>query len=464
MHSLRRQLMTGLLGGFAALLAGGGTVVYLGVRDSLESRFDAALLLEALTIIGAIEQKDREVDIDFSDRFVREFGVQQAPKDFFQVFDQHGVSQGRSHSLDDESLPYRYGSLKEPLFWDLALDDGTPVGAIGIRFTPRYDGEQPEGMELVDATVVVAASRRDLDAILQRLRGIFVASGLALLVLAASVVVLVLRRGLRPLARLAEQAAQIDAASLQTRFPTGPMPVELQPICARLNDLLARLQESFERERRFNADLAHELRTPVAELRSQAELALRWPESVNAETHQQSLDIAVQMETLVSRMLALAHAEHSQLPVNREPVSPAALVEEALARHAGRIEERRLAIEKSMPEDARIDTDPVLMRAIVGNLLDNAVQYAAEGDRIRVGLDRSPGRFSLQVANAAGLLTAQDLDRMFDRFWRKDPARTSGERSGLGLSLSRSFAQMLGAQLTARLEGSRLVMTLAGPG
>jgi signal transduction histidine kinase len=84
--------------------------------------------------------------------------------------------------------------------------------------------------------------------------------------------------GLSPLNQLANQAASITADSLATRFPTEIWPGELTPISSRLNDLLERLEQSFERERRFSADLAHELRTPIAELRSLAELALKWPE------------------------------------------------------------------------------------------------------------------------------------------------------------------------------------------
>ena len=125
----------------------------------------------------------------------------------------------------------------------------------------------------------MASVRRELDRTLATLQLVLAGSGLLLLAATALVVPRVLRRELKPLQSLAAEAARIDAASLSARFATEGLPGELAPIAARLNELLARLEDSFERERRFSSDVAHEFRTPVAELRSLAELAIKLPDT-----------------------------------------------------------------------------------------------------------------------------------------------------------------------------------------
>jgi two-component system sensor histidine kinase QseC len=121
---------------------------------------------------------------------------------------------------------------------------------------------------------------------------------------------------LRPLSSLAKRAETIHASSLQLRFPTDNIPVELLPIAQRLNDLLARLEASFAREQRFSADVAHELRTPIAELRTLAEVALKWPDDVNQAALKEALNIALQMESVATGLMALARCDgrpaHSQ--------------------------------------------------------------------------------------------------------------------------------------------------------
>lgn len=466
MRSLRRQLTFGLLVAFALLLGGGGTLVYWASHDSLHDQFDSSLRVKALIVITNTEQKNGRIRVQFSDRFLREFDDDVAT-DFFHVFDDEGRSIERSDSLNgkDLPLPQHSGSLEEPEYWNLRLPNGEPGRATGIHFEPRFDnrGQDQRKDDPLKATVVVAANRRHLDATLSSLRNLLVGSGVALLALTGAVVPLVLRRGLRPLDRVADQAAKIDATSLKTRFAVETLPVELQPIGGRLNDLLARLEASFERERHFSSDLAHELRTPLAELRSLAELALKWPEERTSATDQAALEIAVQMESLVGRLLALGRAEHGRLPLARESVEIAPLVEELLSSLAPRLTTRELRVERSVPPGAQIATDPVIFRSIVANLLENAVDYTPPGTAVRVTFAREGTRLRLSVANPAPTLQPEDLARMFDRFWRKDTSRTGTEHAGLGLALSRSFAGLLGCELQAALQDDGvLVMTLHG--
>lgn len=457
MRSLRRQLTIGLLLAFALLLGAGGAIVYWAVRESLYGQFDRELRLKALVVVTDTQISGDRVRVRFSDRFLREFDRTVAT-DFFQVFDEQGETVAKSDSLGDKRLPGKLrGPVDAPVYWNLTLPNGDLGRAIGVAFTPRVRS----GDKTQEITVIVAASRRRLLETLEQLRTVLAGCGLGLLALTGLAVPYLLKRELRPLSDVARRASQIDAGTLSQRFELASMPAEIRPMGEKLNDLLARLEASFERERRFSSDLAHELRTPLAELRSQAELALKWPEERSAESDRAVLEITVQLETLVSRLLTLSRAEHAQPSLQRADLRLKPMVDELLRRLSGRVAERRLQVDNRVPDDAVIHTDPVLLESIVSNLLDNAVAYAPDDTVVHTHFQGGRAGFHLSVTNTAPSLTQVDVPKMFDRFWRKDRSRTGTEHSGLGLSLSRSFAQTLGLKLEAALdESGTLTMTL----
>ncbi len=464
MRSIRRQLTLGILLSLGLLLGGLGFGIYWAIRDSIYDQFDEALRVKALFIVTSTQQRNNQIRVDFSDGYLREFDYDIAT-DFFQVYDGEGKSLTRSDSLSGRDLPLRAGSLKTPLYWDLDLPTGEPGRAIGIEFSPNLQNRR--GVRKEDpliARVVVASDRSHLDVLVGRLKMTLLAAGGAMVLVIGLVVPRVLARGLRPLQALADQASRIDAHSLTERFPVATLPGELQPIARRLNDLLARLGEGFDRERRFSSNLAHELRTPLAELRSQAELALKWPEERTAENDRAVLDIALQMEALVSQMLALARAEQGGSIGAKTSVGLAPLIASILEALAPAADARGLTIVNDTPADATLVTGAVALRSILTNLLENAVNYADAGGEVRVQTALDADRFHLRVSNPAGALQPADLSRMFERFWRKDSSRSDGAHAGLGLALARSLAEQLGCTLEATREApGLLVLTLSGP-
>lgn len=458
MRSLRRQLTGGLLIVFALLLGGGGAFAYWLAKESLYAQFDSALRLKALVVVTDTQISAGRVRVYFSDRFLREFDKTLAT-DFFQVFDQSGATVAKSDSLGTNKLPGKLrGTTEAPVYWNLTLPNGDKGRAIGIAFRPRVRS----GEETQEVTVVVAASRRGLIDTTLMLRNVLIGCGAALLVLTTLAVWWVTRRGLRPLDDLATSVGQIDAGSLSRRMPVEPLPRELRPVTEKLNELLARLEASFERERRFSSDLAHELRTPLAELRSEAELALKWPEQRNAATDRAVLEIAVQMEALVARLLALSRAENGQQPIELTQLTLAAVIDRILGPLGPKFSDAGLSIERA-GDELTVSTDPVLFESIISNLLDNAASYSVRDSAVRIVATATPAGFEIAVHSVPRDLAPEDVPKMFDRFWRKDRARTGATHAGLGLSLSRSFASLLALQLTAELtpEGV-LVMKLAG--
>ncbi len=457
MKSLRRQLTRELLLALALLLGAALLLIYGVMWVQLNRAFNSALEARALGISALVEQENGRVQVDFSEKLLRGFNIERARR-YFELRDTRGALIARSPSLQGNRMNPPPGPATEtPVYWDLTLPNGRDGRAVRFLFRPKSASEHPASGPAM-AELIVAVDREDLD---EDLGGLFFAvagcGGLIFLVV-LFVVPRVLRRGLAPVDRLGEQVMRIDAGSLSGRLEADSLPGELQPITGRLNDLLARLETSFERERRFSADLAHELRTPLAELRSLAECALKWPESRDPATDRDTLAIALQMEALVTRLLTLARGERGQLAVRLEAVELAPFVAATWQPFAARAAARGLRLQLAVAPGATA-ADPVLLRSILANLFDNAVDYTPAGGEITVVSDAAGG---LRLANPAGDLTAEDAARLFDRFWRKEAARTGGEHAGLGLSLARSFAAAMGWRLSAAIEAGQLVFLL-GP-
>jgi signal transduction histidine kinase len=443
--SIRRHLTLMLVSGFGLLLLIGSLAVYCFTRAALLNEFDSGLRARALVVMSRTDEDNNGLQLDPPDTAAQDGDV--LPQ-FFELWQSAEKIAFRSESMKGADLPQRFGTQAEPVFWNVDLPGGLAGRAIGLKFAPDPDDEKAPSTVPAQAFLVVAANRAPLDRTLVLLATIL--SAMALLTLAATVPVvrLALRGGHAPLEQLSGQAATITAQSLGSRFPLDSLPEELLPIATRLNDLLRRLEDSFERERRFSADLAHELRTPIAELRTHAEVELEWAEGDQAGKHRETLGIALQMEAIVTRLLELTRCENGKLPVRRESVPLQPLVEDVWRPLAGKAETKQLAVNLSIPNGAVIETDRALFRSILANLLSNAVEYSPEAGQVEIFW--RPDTNELTVGNTVYNLTAEDLPHLFERLWRKDQARTGGEHYGLGLSLSRGFAALLGLNLTAR--------------
>jgi signal transduction histidine kinase len=472
MNSIRRYLALRQLVAFGLLFGLGAAVLYTIVRAALLAEFDSVLHSKIASLCTFTKQNAN--GIEWEEALEPPSAFKAPGSDFFQIWRTNGKTLKRSATLGTNDWPRPETSIQSPRLWNVTLPNGQPGRALAVRYTPLVDKadrrpaflrERNPRMDFTpaQADLVVASSRIQLDRTLHSVvLGIGAVGGL-FLVGSVLIVRLSLRRGLAPLDLLAAQAATIDASSLQARFPTDTIPEELRPISQRLNDLLARLEAAFERERRFSTDIAHELRTPIGELRTLAEVALQWEREADPTSLRETLDIALQMEAIVTRLFDLARCEHDKLPVHTEPVALAALVQEVWQPFISRAEQKRLTVRFEISSRLRIQTDPVLLRAILGNLFSNAAEYTPSGGEISVNIQPSGPCFSFRVTNAVDHLTLDDLPHLFERFWRKDAARSSPEHCGLGLAVSKAFARQMGCCLDASLnDDSTLVITLSG--
>jgi len=443
--------------GFAALLAGTGLYIDRQLEERVTEEFDAALLSSAESIAGLIELEPRGVAFDYTEGTMPQFEREDAP-DYFQIALPDGTVLDRSPSLGTD-LPLAPAPGPAPSYAtnDLTLPDGRAGRAVQLTFVPTREVDDDTGNEepvpdVGPLVILVARGRGRLDGLVERIRLTLLGFGGVAALLAVALVWRSLATGLRPLDEIAAQVRTLDATRLSARLRLARTPRELAPVIAQLNALLARLEESFARERRFTANAAHELRTPIAELRSLAEVAAKWPDDADAvgEFFGDVRDIATRMERLVLDLLLLARCQSGIEATHLRPVRVREVVEAAWSKVAAAATARGLRWHLDLPADLTIETDPDKLAIVVGNLLENAASYALpEGEIGCTGAAEGP-RFRLEFTNPAPAFKSEDIARLADAFWRGDDARSSDQHAGLGLSLVTAVARLLGLDAAFR--------------
>jgi heavy metal sensor kinase len=256
------------------------------------------------------------------------------------------------------------------------------------------------------------------------------------------------RKSLAPVVAMSSQAGRIGAANLHERLAVENERDELGQLAQSFNSLLDRLGESFERQRRFMADASHELRTPVAILRGEAEVALS-QQARSLEEYRESLSVlhqeAERLTHIVEDLFTLTRADAGQYPLQPQDFYLDELIGESV--HAA----RSLALAKNISlncdvgSESPIRADESLLRRMILNLLDNAIKYTPDGGRVSVACRRAGDEYVLTIADSGTGIPADLQPRIFERFFRADKARSRSENdgggAGLGLSISRWIAE-----------------------
>lgn len=352
--------------------------------------------------------------------------------------------QSLKHKLDDFFLGHRDMALT------LRHPDGSTLydnAAFAQAFeTIRRSSFQlahwePGGANLVAELVLDISADRQF---LRRLGGTLMTASLIGAMLVSVGSFLLVRRGLAPVRHLVVQTRNLAAEKLHERLDGSRQPRELQPLVDQFNALLGRLSRAYAQLEGFNADVAHELRTPLATLITSIELALRDPTlpPATADLLGSNLEELRRMTGIVNDMLFLSHA-NSGAVARRQPISSlAALAADVVEYHEAAIAEAGLTVH--IEGDAAGDLDASLLKRALSNLLGNATRYAALESTIQVRIrPGAPGTVELSVANQGPRIPAEHLPRLFDRFYRADPSRAQASvNHGLGLSIVAAIARM----------------------
>jgi two-component system, OmpR family, heavy metal sensor histidine kinase CusS len=292
---------------------------------------------------------------------------------------------------------------------------------------------------------------------------------IALLASAAALIVALVayglaRHGLRPLRLLAERTRAIGVSTLSTRIEARVVPPELDALIAGFNGMLDRLERGFAQLKQVSADMAHDLRTPIANLLGQTEVGLGQPRD-NAYYQRllgSNFEELQRMSKMIDNMLFLARTEHADNAIEFKAVSIKDEFERVHEYFEGLAEERNL--ELAWHGNATVCADPLLLRRALANLIANAVRFAEPGTVIRTVAEQNADATTLTVENCGVTIAPDDLERIFDRFYRADTSRhRSSESNGLGLSIVRSIMTLHGGSWRASSSNGITRFTLSFP-
>ena len=463
--SIRTRLLLWVTGGMAVLLTVFAVLVHQALARSLLDGFDRTLLASARAISSAVEQSSAAVRFDLDEHEAPEFYRSVEP-DFFQVWLEDGEQLAASPSLPAGGLARFAGPPDDPAFGTVRLPDGRAARTVGLVFAPRADDEAAATGPARHLSLVVARRTASLEPTLGFLRWLLIVTTAGALGSALLLGAVTIRRGLKPLDALAARIAAVREDDLSARIPAGSLPREIAPVAGRLNELLHRLEDAFQRERSFAADAAHELRTPLAGLRCTLEVALSQPRA--AEDYREAiadcLDVVRHTQGIVESLLALARLESGQIALRPESVNIRDLINTVWEPLQEQVSSRAIRWHILVPRQATLRTDQDILRMIVAALLANAAEYADARGRIEITGDFDPRAMSLSISNTGCRLAGEDLRHVFDRFWRGDPARSgTGIHCGLGLPLARRAAAALGGSVSVQAEDGVFTVRLEVP-
>ena len=297
-------------------------------------------------------------------------------------------------------------------------------------------------------------SLADIESVLDRIRRMFAVVVPLLIVCAATGGYFLAARSLAPIAAMASRAAEISATNLRDRLPVSGGE-ELAGLARVVNDLLARLEASFAQQRRFMADASHELRTPTAILRTEADVTLAQPHRGEDEYRAAVTimrDAARRLTRIVDDLFLLARADSGNLVARREAVYLEELVHDATRAVRPLADPRAIRVELREVVEAPFEGDADLLGRLLLNLLDNAIKHSPTGGAVTVGMARRDGHYEIGVVDEGQGIPADSRERIFERFVRLDAARarsdqTSTSGAGLGLAIARRIAEVHGGRL-----------------
>jgi two-component system OmpR family sensor kinase len=442
-----------VLAGTLLLLAG---VVYWIVATNLTERTDADLvqLADAFLVTFADEMKDAENATGFESAAQESMLEHRYRDHVFAFVDSNGAVLSRLRDLPLSNERAQADATRiwaSPPFQAFAKAAWNSDHALAT-FRPHRGAYRAYARRFTTAgqpyELVILRSMRAQNEVLEELRIVYawlIPLGLAL---AASGGYFLARKTLAPVAAMGAQAGRISATNLHERLSVANSADELGRLAVSFNSLLDRLDQSFERQRRFIADASHELRTPVAILSGEAEVALS-ASSRTAEEYRESLtnlrQEARRLARIVEDLFTLTRADSGQYPLSVEDFYLDELVASCVHSARTLAHAKNIAVSLEAPGELPIRADESLLRRLFLNLLDNAVKFTPPGGSITVSSQAVDGGFAVTISDTGPGIPAELRSRIFERFFRVDAARSRAASpdggAGLGLSIALWIAE-----------------------
>ncbi len=435
----------------AAVLAATGLFLHFRLRSDLRAAVDAGLRSRADILLAGLDEAG--ASLDEGQRLI------EGDEAFAQVLAGDGTVRGSSAAVEGPLLtPETVARITEPSFLEETIVTTEEPVAARLLAVPAEGG----------SIVVVGSSLDDQQEALAALTRLLGIGGPLALALATFTVWLLTGIAFRPVERMRSEAEAVSLEEPGRRLPVPGTGDEIARLGDTLNQMLERLEQALERERRFVDDASHELRTPVAVLKGELELALkrsRSREELEAALRRAAAESEA-LARLTEDLLVLARVDRGRLPVRRSRVDLAALVDQVRGAFAAGAGGRGVALEARVRDGEVAHLDPLRLRQVLSNLLDNALRHTPEGGRVIVSTAREEGAVVVRVTDTGPGFPPEVLSGTLEPFARARVGRGSGDGgAGLGLAIVRAVVEAHGGAVSienADVGGARVTLRFPG--
>jgi len=407
-------------------------IVYFSLSHTLKRNIDVSIQSQAEWIAGVLDMLDEGFDFEEFKEDLTEHTSKRKEESYVQI--RHGTGE----------VLYQSGQLNHVL---QASDDALQQASENKRTLETITDPLTGVLRLVtlpvedDGEIVylvqVGASFKETQQVLHQLLFILLGSGMVALMVSFFGGWFLAQRALKPVDEITKTAKKIEAENLNQRLVVPPTEDELSRLASTLNEMIGRLERSFQQIRQFTADASHELRTPLTAMRGQTEVALRRERT--AEEYRQLLESNLEemewMSQIVGNLLTLSRTDAGEIQLDIRPVQLEKLLRDIYEECVPVADAKDIEIFLDRSQKVTIAGDEMRLRQMLLNLIDNAVKYTRAGGQIRLSLEKDGNLAKLQVKDSGIGISQEDLPYIFDRFFRVDKAR-SREMGGGGLGLS----------------------------
>jgi two-component system OmpR family sensor kinase len=457
MLSIRAKLTLWYLGIAALVLGAFAVAIYFYLSRGLLNAIDTSLWNQAERIAIATGHPS-------SNEEPSQPGVLMLAPQFVSIVDKEGKVNDAILDAEGHEVPLIQSSLEraardnKPQFDEVSLSPAEHARV--ITWPARDEDGEP-------FFVVVGQSLKDLQRAQKQLLVLLAVSNPIALLLASLGGLWIANKALRPVDRLTRAAERIGRGTLSERVEESVSHDEIGRLAATFNEMISKLEQAFERERRFTADASHELKTPLAVLRGDIEVALRRerPAEEYRRVLASSLEEIARLTKLTDDLLTLARSDAGERVLELEPVRLDSLAAEAQAFIQPLAAASGVAIEHDAPHTpVVIEGDAKRLKQLLVNLLDNAIKYTPQGGSARLALSVEGGSAVIEVSDTGRGIPADALPRVFERFYRRSDLRDSRVTGfGLGLAISKWIADAHGGSIEVESKegrGSRFTVRL----
>jgi len=439
----------------------------ISVDTWISGQFERAMISKVGLLETLVEEDEEGIEFDFAGEFMPEFEGKDNPE-YYQLW-LNGDLFERSDTLEFfnvNDLPRLSVKLNDYKFEDIVLPDGRAGKMVFTKFLPQIDSEDRESLGITreefarnqkPMELAYALSTEDLNFVLWFVDIIFVATAILSVFAVRQIVKIVVLNSLKPIEEFSNRLSKVSLNSDDLDVSDNELPQELVPIAQGVNQFIRDNHSLYLREQRLTSDIAHELKTPIAELMSLSEVVLKFPHEKQLADGlaNEVFEISSRLKNIVNSIMLLQKSS-SHLDIEKTEVNLIELVTDVLNRE--NTQDRKVHFECDTSAISAI-TNEFALEAIVSNLINNAIFYSPSGTAIEIGLSTKTVETQTQIRisnTCENDYQDEDLRLFFEPLWQKDQSRTSTERFGLGLAIVKSYCDKLGATVSVALQQQQI--------